>query len=538
MNDPKSAPANPPSEKSPFAHRSTRAQFPAGPVPAAPNPPAATPRPAARRRGAPAGLVAGGIAAVAVVIAAGVYLSGGDKSGKTPSPAVSAGAPAPTPAARLAAAEARFAAAVSLARKYDCHGTAPDAFAKVLVAESDARAAKAAGRTDAASAECEAGASAAERLAAPAAKAAYAAALAAAGLPDLRDYAGDACRVMESDAAKGEAALARNDFESAASAFDRAAAGVPVAVSAVKLRLESLARDAVAGGAAAEAGIFYRKLAALDPGHTGAADWLMRKGVAAGATMRSAKLGFPLAYAVPGGFTEGSSDAEPGRDADEIRRPVTITKGFWMGVTEVTQGQWDAVMGRGAAAAKLAREKRGFVGEDLPMVDVTWREAEEFCRRLSAVEGARFRLPTEAEWEYACRAGVDAPYSTGKSFLSPGEAVVDDSTENAPDAPRAVTAAGAPVNAWGLRHMHGNVWEWCSDWYAARKRDAVTDPSGPDDKSFGRADQATKVVRGGSWNDPAKAARSAKRWQYPPAVAVNYIGFRVLMEFSPGAPPE
>ncbi len=550
MNDPNPAPGGPeaPAAKSPFAHRATRAPFMAEKPASAgeplieavfevmPPPVVKQPEPARAKKFPVWVPVVLGVAA----IAAGTVLLYPKTGGQSDSAKSSAASPAPelSPADRLAAGEKRLVAALALARRYGCEKTSPEAFSKIGSRTSDASAAKSAGKTEAAAGHFEAAASAAEQLVAVAAQAACSAAIAATGLPDLRDYAREAGSALGERIAAGEAALSLKNFEAAAREFDLANASVPAVALAAKSRLESLAAEAQAGGATAQAGVFFKKLVALDPQNAGAVDWLMRRGVRAGAPLRSPKLGLALAYAPPGQFTEGSPDAEPGRDADEVRRTVTLAKGFWMGLTEITQAQWDAVMGRGAAAVKLKKERPGFVGADLPMSCVTWGEATEFCRRLSEIEGFRFRLPTEAEWEYACRAGVNAPYSTGKMFLAPGEAVVDDSTAGAPDAPRVVTAPGAPVNAWGLRDMHGNVWEWCSDWYAPWGRDPATNPAGVEDRAAGPADQAMKVARGGSWNDPAAAARSANRWQYAPAAAVNYIGLRVVMEFTPRLLPE
>lgn len=201
-----------------------------------------------------------------------------------------------------------------------------------------------------------------------------------------------------------------------------------------------------------------------------------------------------------------------------------------MAVRETTQGDWDRVFGSGAAERTLraARAKPGSIAPDLPMHSVTWSQAEEYCRRLSETEGMAFRLPTEAEWEYACRAGTTTAFNLGVDGLSARDANIDDGSAGVPLAPRPPGALGR-ANAWGLADMHGNVWEWCADWSAPYPKggDVLNDPAGPAREKLGRIDLAMKVVRGGGWNAPANDARSANRWEYSPAVATDYIGLRV-----------
>ncbi len=228
---------------------------------------------------------------------------------------------------------------------------------------------------------------------------------------------------------------------------------------------------------------------------------------AAGAMMTNS---FGMGFArVPGGeFRMGSPAGEAGRHGDEGARAVRLTKAFRMGVTEVTQGQWEAVMG----APGPGKRK----GADLPVTGVAWADAARFCSRLSEIEGRRYRLPTEAEWERACRAGEDGPYSGG------GVDEVAWHLGNSGEVPHPV--GGLRANAWGLHDMHGNAMEWCADWYQERPdRDAVADPAGA-------ASGESRVARGGSFRHTARAARAAARHAVTPSYQFEHLGFRVLME--------
>ena len=178
---------------------------------------------------------------------------------------------------------------------------------------------------------------------------------------------------------------------------------------------------------------------------------------------------------------------------------VTISEPFEMSATEVTQRQWQAVMGANPSA---------FPNPDAPVERVTWNEVQEFLRRTHT------RLPTEAEWEYACRAGTTSAYSTGDTL--PPEAANYDRKSTMP------VASFAP-NAWGLYDMHGNVWEWCADEYCPYPSDAVRDP-------FQRCGSPYKVIRGGSWHFGADSARSALRYTHEPHLRGFSIGFRVVRD--------
>ena len=237
-----------------------------------------------------------------------------------------------------------------------------------------------------------------------------------------------------------------------------------------------------------------------------------------------------------GTFRMGSPENEPGRRSDEGPvRDVTIRGPFFMSATEVTNGQFLKVMGRNESyfAPQAARP------ESLPVDSVTWDEANEFCRKLTEAEKGQpwarkdweYRLPTEAEWEYACRAGSDAPFAFGAGVKFAEQAVFhpieDDPQGLGGDPlkpPRFGQEAGkTAANKFGLHDMHGNIAEWCSDWYRseAYKDNARDNPTGPTDGD-------KRVVRGGSFRDPASATRSAARAGARPTDRLTTVGFRVV----------
>jgi formylglycine-generating enzyme required for sulfatase activity len=222
-----------------------------------------------------------------------------------------------------------------------------------------------------------------------------------------------------------------------------------------------------------------------------------------------------------GTFLMGSPEYETGRSSDEIMHEVTLTKGFYMQKTPVTQGQWKAVMGNNPASFSDS-------GNDCPIESISWNECQEFIRRLNTGKNGIYRLPTEAEWEYACRAGSLTPLCNGEiSGLycahDPLLGVVGWYCGNSGRKSRPV-AQKAP-NVWGLFDMHGNVSEWCRDWYGEYGSDTQTDPCGPKSGSG-------KVIRGGSWFSNGKNCRSASRFYWPPNSGSEFIGFRLLKEIS------
>jgi len=230
---------------------------------------------------------------------------------------------------------------------------------------------------------------------------------------------------------------------------------------------------------------------------------------------------------VPGGsFTMGSPQDELNRDKSEDLHPVTLTKPFYMQATEVTLAQWRSLMGK-----KLFGRDSG--PETKPVTRVSWFDCMEFVEKLNSLKQGVYRLPTEAEWEYACRAGSAGAYHCGKE-IDCSKAMFGNSTQRDGSCVSYVKSksmevnAPAPVksytpNAWGLYDMHGNVWEWCQDWYGEYARTAVTDPVGPEKGT-------EKVRRGGSWVGERALCRSANRAYAHPGSRFYSTGFRVVRE--------
>jgi len=220
--------------------------------------------------------------------------------------------------------------------------------------------------------------------------------------------------------------------------------------------------------------------------------------------------GMTLVQIPAGQFVMGSPENEDGRDTDETQHSVTLSKSFYMSEVPVTQAQWIIVMNG---------DPSRFLGDQLPVEQVTWYEAVEFCRRLSRMERKHYRLPTEAEWEYACRAGTTSQYNTGDGVAA--LAVAGWYLDNSDNRTHPVGEKNA--NSWGLLDMHGNVWQWCSDVYGDYPDGAVTDPTGP-------ASGNRRVCRGGSWNAAAGECRSAARNDLDPSKRYFDCGFRVAMD--------
>jgi formylglycine-generating enzyme required for sulfatase activity len=219
-------------------------------------------------------------------------------------------------------------------------------------------------------------------------------------------------------------------------------------------------------------------------------------------------IGMKLAYIPAGSFEMGSPPDEKGRQADEYQHGVKLTRPFRIGVTEVTQAQWRAVMGS---------VRSHFKGDNLPVEKVSWRETVAFCEKLSKKEGKTYRLPIEAEWEYACRAGAAGPFGgTGR--------VEEMGWYEANSEGRTHPVASKKPNAWGLYDIHGNVSEWCSDYYSPDYPEVVvTDPVGPTKGEY-------RVIRGGSWDYFACGCRCAARSSAPASYQFKQTGFRVIME--------
>jgi formylglycine-generating enzyme required for sulfatase activity len=208
----------------------------------------------------------------------------------------------------------------------------------------------------------------------------------------------------------------------------------------------------------------------------------------------------------------GSAKSESDRNTDEAQHRVTISKSFQMGVTEVTQAQWKTVMG--------TNNPSRFKGDDLPVEGVTFEDAVRFCEKLSKREGVTYRLPTESEWEYACRASKTSSFA-----VRDGQPLSDVAWFNHDGLKIKSTHPVGKLkpNAWGLHDMHGNVWEWCSDFSGHYPTDPVTDPTGP-------ASGKHHIIRGGSWFNPARYARSAHRGQGVDGALFGMTGFRVVLQ--------
>jgi formylglycine-generating enzyme required for sulfatase activity len=245
-------------------------------------------------------------------------------------------------------------------------------------------------------------------------------------------------------------------------------------------------------------------------------------------------VGVKLRWCPPGRFLMGSPPDEPEHRPDETQVEVRLTKGFWMGKYEVTQGQWKQVVGEFPGKQPIGE------GDDFPVVEVNYAEAEEFCKRLTE-QGYKFgelprdwefRLPTEAQWEYACRAGTTTATSFGDKLSGKQANFLGgkpyNGAEQGPSLNRATPVGSYPANAWGLHDMHGNIFEWCRDWYHQQL------PGGGDPDLSARQGTAnrdgtfSRVRRGGAWNDDGKYLRAAFRLRYEPERRSDHIGFRVV----------
>ncbi|MEA3427924.1 MAG: formylglycine-generating enzyme family protein [Thermodesulfobacteriota bacterium] len=228
-----------------------------------------------------------------------------------------------------------------------------------------------------------------------------------------------------------------------------------------------------------------------------------------GRTYTVPSINYKMVYISPGTFMMGSPSNEQKRYSDERQHRVTLKKGFYMGATEVTQKQWKAVMGNNPSK---------FKGDDLPVEQVSWNDCREFIRKLNRQEGGnKYRLPTEAEWEYACRAGSKTRFCFGASDSRLGDYAWYGSNSSSNTHP----VSRKKPNAWELYDMHGNVWEWCQDWKGGYPSGHVTDPEGPPSGS-------DRVLRGGSWGSFAWYLRSADRRRSDPVSRDYNFGFRVV----------
>ena len=211
---------------------------------------------------------------------------------------------------------------------------------------------------------------------------------------------------------------------------------------------------------------------------------------------------------IPAGkFKMGSPASEKGRSDDEPQHQVTLTKSYYMGTYEVTQEHWESVMESNPSSKTK--------GAKLPVTDVSWGDCQGFIKKLNASTKGGYRLPTEAEWEFACRAGTTTRYSFGDK-ITPKDANYRDSKIGKP-----VAVGSYKPNAFGLYDMHGNVWEWCEDLEADYPKGAITGPKG------GPATEECRVLRGGSFYFIDSTAHSSLRSLVTPTYRTLYLGFRL-----------
>jgi len=233
--------------------------------------------------------------------------------------------------------------------------------------------------------------------------------------------------------------------------------------------------------------------------------------------------GMMFVYIRPGTFVMGSPENETCRASDEIQHTVSLTQGYYLQTTEVTQGQWKAVMGNNPSSFSNC-------GDDCPVEQISWEDAQKFIQKINLHEKFNwYHLPTEAQWEYACRAGSTTALANG--VLVETECSYDTNLNevgwycgNANT--KTYPVAQKKANAWGLFDMHGNVFEWCQDWYGDYPTNSVTDPLGP---SVG----SSRLLRGGSWSSEARFCRSSRRGSSNPNYRGSGVGLRLLRTIIP-----
>ena len=238
-------------------------------------------------------------------------------------------------------------------------------------------------------------------------------------------------------------------------------------------------------------------------------------------------IGLEMIFCPPGTFTMGSPANEPGRGGDETPHTVTLTHGFYLGKYEVTQAQYQTVMNGNSEG--LGADPSQYKGSNRPVEVVSWEDAQVFLAQLNAIEqtagrlpaGWEYALPTEAQWEYACRAGTSTAYSWGNDINSSRANYNWNEAHNTGiDSKQTVEIGQFSANPWGFFDMHGNVWEWVHDWKANYPGGALIDPVGP-------ASGSERVKRGGSWYGGGASLRSARRSSFTPSIRGVDIGFRV-----------
>ena len=235
-----------------------------------------------------------------------------------------------------------------------------------------------------------------------------------------------------------------------------------------------------------------------------------------GSTWTDSVTGMEFMWVPKGCFQMGSPSSEEDRGSDERQHRVCLSNGYWLGKYEVTQGQWEKVMGNNPSYFKGSRN---------PVEKVSWDDVQKFIDQLNSRSGETFRLPTEAQWEYAARAGTTTPFSFGNTISTDqvnynGNYPYENGRKGE-YREKTVPVGSLPANRWGFHEMHGNVWEWVQDWYGDYPSNSVTDPTGATSGS-------RRVRRGGSWDDLAHDCRSAYRYRSSPDNRLITLGFRVL----------
>jgi formylglycine-generating enzyme len=230
-------------------------------------------------------------------------------------------------------------------------------------------------------------------------------------------------------------------------------------------------------------------------------------------------IGMKFVWINPGSFMMGSPNEEKEREpfgTDESEHKVTLTKGFYMGVYAVTQEEWLVVMGYNPSVFKGDKT--------LPVETVSWDDCQTFVRKLRDKDNNDYRLPSESEWEYACRAGTTTPFYFGETISTDqanynGEIAYGNGQKGSYRR-KTMPVGSFAANAWGLNEMHANVWEWCFDWYGAYPQHQLIDPTGPESGE-------KRVLRGGSWGNVPGHCRSACRAWNVPGGKMGGGGFRV-----------
>ncbi len=240
-------------------------------------------------------------------------------------------------------------------------------------------------------------------------------------------------------------------------------------------------------------------------------------------------VGITFTWVRPGTFLMGSPEDEEERVDDESQHPVTLTRGFWMASHPVTAAQWQAVTGQPIGG--------GFKGKDLPALQVSWDLSQELIQQLNKKEDQEYRLPTEAEWEYACRAGTTTPFFFGETIL-PDQAnyeakFVYGKGVKGRGKKKPTPGGSYPPNAWGLYDMHGNVSEWCEDWYGPYPEKHVKDPLWKKPDRY----QPWRVVRGGCWHEGPGRCRSAARDGADQDSEAVHHGVRICCSWRSGSTP-